>query len=119
MNVWHSLEFHKRYEKFGITVNSLHPGAIDTALGDDAYLKRFLKPFLFLFFKTPIQGSQTTLHVATSPKLKNISGKYFSDVSIVEETEIAKNEEMSKKLWEWSHKEAMEKCDYYKLKFSK
>eukprot|EP01080_Neovahlkampfia_damariscottae_P004988 gene4988-8586_t len=118
-NVWHSLEMHKRYNQFGVTVNSLHPGAIDTSLAGESSLKKYIKPFMTLFCRTPFQGSQTTLHVATSPNLKNVSGKFFSDCQIVEETDIAKSEEFSKILWDWSEKEVMEKCDLFKQKYSK
>ncbi|GAB1860106.1 Retinol dehydrogenase 14 [Camponotus japonicus] len=31
------------------------------------------------FFKTPVQGAQTTIHLAVSNEFNNISGKYLMD----------------------------------------
>jgi NAD(P)-dependent dehydrogenase (short-subunit alcohol dehydrogenase family) len=112
-------EIHKRYHKYGITVNSLHPGAIDTNIGNESFLKRLLKPVMYYFTKTTLEGSQTTLHVACSPELNDVSGKYFSNVQLKEESKLSKDEKISQILWEWSEKQCSEKSEFFKQAFQK
>ena len=43
-------------------------------------LKQLLYPiFAFLFMRTPFQGAQTIVHLATSSDVDGVSGKYFGD----------------------------------------
>jgi hypothetical protein len=37
----------------------------------------FLKPFIWMFIKSPEQGAQTTVYVALEESLQDVSGKYF------------------------------------------
>jgi NAD(P)-dependent dehydrogenase (short-subunit alcohol dehydrogenase family) len=118
-NNFHKNEIHKRYHKHGITVNSLHPGAIDTNLGNESFLKRLLKPLMYYFIKTTLEGSQTTLHVACSPELNDVSGKYFSNVQLKEESKLSQDEKIAQILWDWSEKQCSEKSDFFKQAFQK
>jgi NAD(P)-dependent dehydrogenase (short-subunit alcohol dehydrogenase family) len=65
-----------RWAEDGITVNSLHPGAIATPLQRHTGGK--LATPLDLQ-KTPAQGAATTVLLATSPQLEGVSGRYFND----------------------------------------
>ena len=65
-----------------VTTNSLHPGVIHTELTRYAvetfpwYNSGLLKPVKY-FYKTPVQGAQTTIYCAVSEELEGVSGKYF------------------------------------------
>jgi len=87
-----------------VTVNSLHPGTVDTELGRDTpwYLSWIVKPISSLFFKTPEQGAQTSVYVATSPKLENVSGKYFDDSKMAPTNNAALDKKAASKLWDLS-----------------
>src|SRR5690606_8916231 len=68
-----------------ITVNTLHPGAVATDFGVNSNLGSLLNFFVKLarpFFKTPEQGAETILYLATSEDVKSISGKYFENKKI-------------------------------------
>lgn len=68
-----------------VTVNALHPGAVATNFGVNSNLGGLLNFFGKLarpFFKTPEQGAETVLYLATSEKVKLISGKYFENKKI-------------------------------------
>src|ERR1700726_3724929 len=71
-------ELARRLEGTGVTVNALHPGVTATNFvagmnGPAAWAMKLLKPFLL----TPEQGAQTTLYLATSPQVDQVTGKYF------------------------------------------
>lgn len=64
----------------GVTVNALHPGAINSNFdaGLDGFMRwgwKMITPFLL----NVEQGAQTTLYLATSPDVEGVSGKYFSN----------------------------------------
>lgn len=65
-----------------VTVNTLHPGAVATNFGVNSNLGGLLNFFGKLarpFFKTPEQGAETIIYLATSEDVKSIIGKYFEN----------------------------------------
>ncbi|WP_330770659.1 SDR family NAD(P)-dependent oxidoreductase [Lentzea aerocolonigenes] len=84
-NILFGIEAGRRWSSEGITMNALMPGSIATNL------QRHLTPeelqerirqsggTATRRVKTPEQGAATTLVVATTPLLADISGKYFED----------------------------------------
>lgn len=79
-----TLELARRLEGSGVTANCLHPGMIDSGIWRNvpAPLSWFLHLITKTFFKTPVQGAQTTIHLAVSDELNGISGKYFMDCAV-------------------------------------
>ncbi|KAL1116081.1 hypothetical protein AAG570_005576 [Ranatra chinensis] len=83
-NILFTNELAKRLKGTGVTVNSLHPGLVDTEMGrhmsfTNSYLSKIiLGPIVWAFIRTPVQGAQTTLYAALDPSLDNVTGKYFS-----------------------------------------
>lgn len=64
-----------------ITINSCHPGVVNTSLVRYTFytkiIKRLFYPFIWFFFKTANDGAQTPLYLALSKKVKGASGQYF------------------------------------------
>lgn len=66
-NILFTRELSRRLADSRVTVNALHPGVINTELVRNigSSLKYFqdvlVRPFQFMFFKTPLEGAQTTL----------------------------------------------------------
>ena len=84
----------------------MHPGVVRTELGRYRLTNPILK-FLFnilgyFLLRTPKEGAQTILYLATEPSLRTISGKYFGDCKIEEVTDAAKDDKLAEKLWELS-----------------
>lgn len=104
-NVLFTKELSERLKGSGVTANSLHPGVVDTDLfrhmsfGKSSFTGVILRPFLWPFVKTPIQGAQTTLFAVLDKSLEGVSGKYFADSEIKEPSELAKDEATAKWLW--------------------
>ncbi|EZA54384.1 hypothetical protein DMN91_002157 [Ooceraea biroi] len=99
-----TLELARRLEGTGVSANCLHPGMIDSGIWRNvpAPFSWFLHLIIKGFFKTPVQGAQTTLHVAISEKLNGVSGKYFMDCAEHRLSNAVKDPAKGKKLWELS-----------------
>ncbi|KAL8526131.1 hypothetical protein ACS0TY_015382 [Phlomoides rotata] len=50
-----------------------------------------------------LQGAATTCYVALHPSLKGVSGKYYVDCNEFEMSKFARNEDLAKKLWDFSY----------------
>jgi NAD(P)-dependent dehydrogenase (short-subunit alcohol dehydrogenase family) len=93
-------------EGTGVTVNCLHPGVVATNFGgSDAPLGMkivfgALRPFLL----SPTQGAQTSLYLASSPEVAQISGKYFIKSKPAESNPLSLEPKLTSDLWEWSEK---------------
>ena len=110
-NVLMTVELSKKLKDTGVTVYSLHPGVVYTEMGRYIVEKYgvivkilifFLQPLIWLFFKTPQQGAQTTIYCAVDEQLKNISGHYYSDCKEKPLLPHASNEKDAEKLWKIS-----------------
>lgn len=110
-NVLFTRELSKRMKGTGVTANSLHPGVVATELfrfKDDKILpiRLFLTVVINLFFKpfikTARQGAQTSIFLAVDPELENVTGKYFSDCAIANESKAGKDDEAAARLWKIS-----------------
>lgn len=95
-------ELAKRLESTGVTANSLHPGIIRIELGIRRPFVEILLSPLSLFMKTIKSGSQTIVALAVDPDLETVTGKYWTDCNIADESEYAKNDEIGEWLWAMS-----------------
>ncbi|XP_053947384.1 retinol dehydrogenase 14 isoform X1 [Anastrepha ludens] len=105
-NIYFARELAKRLEGSGVTVNFLHPGMIDSGIWRNVPFPLNL-PMMAItkgFFKTPKAGAQTTIYLATSDEVANVSGKYFMDCKESTLSAAAMDEEKGRKLWEESLK---------------
>lgn len=106
-NILFTAELARRIEGSGVTVNCLHPGGVSTGLGTNnapGWLVTLLRPLLRAFLRTPEQGAETSLYLATSPDVANVSGRYFANCVEKEPTEEARNPETARRLWSESER---------------
>ncbi|MBI3303664.1 MAG: hypothetical protein HYZ72_16490, partial [Deltaproteobacteria bacterium] len=61
-------------------------------------IAKALQPFL----RTPEQGADTAIYLATSPEVQAVNGKYFSDRREVQPSPAAQDDEAAKRLWQIS-----------------
>lgn len=103
-NVLFSRELAKRLEGTRITSNSLHPGVVRTDIGMK-YTSRFMRTVWLVmkpFMMTTAQGAQTSVFLASSPKVEGVSGKYFEKMREKRPAELSYDDELARKLWEKS-----------------
>lgn len=109
MNVLFTYELARRLEHRGVTVNALHPGIVQTGFNrNNGSLMQILTGFftgvgrLFNVVLTPEQGAQTTLYLATSPQVAQVTGKYFSASKETASSALSYDLETQRRLWEIS-----------------
>ncbi|KDR17887.1 retinol dehydrogenase 14 [Zootermopsis nevadensis] len=103
-NIVFAQELARRLEGTGVTVNSLHPGMIDSGIWRNVPfpLSLPLKIIIKGFFKSPEEGAQTTIYLSVSESVEGVSGKYFLDCKEYSLSHRAKDAATAKKLWELS-----------------
>ncbi len=102
-NIMFTCELAERLKGTGVTSTCVHPGAVNTRFGTSdrgpmTLLFRMSKPFM----RTPEQGADTLIYLASSWEVEGISGKYYSDRKWIEPQEIALDPDARRKLWEAS-----------------
>ena len=55
-----------------------------------------------LFFKSIEQGAATQCYVAVHPGVSNLNGEYFFDNNVKESSDMGRDMDMAKRLWETS-----------------
>uniref|UniRef100_A0ABI7X652 5'-nucleotidase, cytosolic IB n=1 Tax=Felis catus TaxID=9685 RepID=A0ABI7X652_FELCA len=105
-NILFTRELARRLEGTNVTVNVLHPGIVRTNLGRHIHIPLLVKPLFNLvswaFFKTPVEGAQTSVYLASSPEVEGVSGKYFGDCKEEALLPKAMDESVTRKLWDIS-----------------
>lgn len=83
----------------GVTSNALHPGDVATSVTRQSRRVTIAQTFIRPFLKSPNQGAQTSLHVATSDSLSGVTGRYFSDRREATPSPAARDEAAAARLW--------------------
>ncbi|MEM7105284.1 MAG: SDR family oxidoreductase [Bacteroidota bacterium] len=103
-NVLFTREFGRRFPDSQVTANCLHPGVVKTRIGNKSNLLfslvwTIMKPFML----TEKRGAKTSIFLASSPKVKGVTGQYFNQHQ-KEKTpsDLAQDEALAAKLWEYS-----------------
>lgn len=102
-NILFAKELAERLLDDGITSNSLHPGGVNTNFaGDTASLTGLALKVLKPFFRTPEQGAETSIYLASSPEVEHVTGLYFADKKPSTPSQQARSDYNAKQLWSLS-----------------
>jgi NAD(P)-dependent dehydrogenase (short-subunit alcohol dehydrogenase family) len=101
-NILFTYELAERLEGSGVVANCLHPGAVSTNFarnnrGPIALFFRLFKPFM----RSPEQGADTLVYLASAPEIGELNGKYLTDRKEISPAE-PRDEAAQKRLWEVS-----------------
>ncbi len=104
MNILFTRELARRLAGTNITANSLHPGVIASGFGTNntgllGWATRNLSP---LFLTTPQKGAATTIHLASSPDVAGVTGRYFAKCREASTTRHAQDDGAAARLWQLS-----------------
>jgi retinol dehydrogenase-14 len=100
-NVMFTFELGRRLEGTGVTANVLHPGVTRTAFGaeDQAWYFTTGSGLARRFMKSPEQGAQTPILLASSPEVEGVSGTYFANGKPKEANKLAYDTDAAARLW--------------------
>ena len=108
-NVLFTYELARRLEGSGVTANALHPGWVATGFaGNNGWRGRLWQLAGRLFALNPEQGARTVVHLAASPEVEGVSGKYFVREQAVPSSPASYDEAAARRLWDLS----LELTDY-------
>lgn len=97
-------ELARRLGGTGVTATSLHPGVVRTNFGAEdqagffAVISRVALPLL----KTPAQGAQTAIYLASSPDVDGVTGQFFANRKRKTANKVAYDTHMTATLWQVS-----------------
>jgi NAD(P)-dependent dehydrogenase (short-subunit alcohol dehydrogenase family) len=97
-NILFTAELARRLEGSGVTANSLHPGFVSTGLARDNKLGILFMKLARPFIKSPSDGAETTVFLASEPV--EVSGEYFVDRKVHATKDYAKDPVMAERLWD-------------------
>jgi NAD(P)-dependent dehydrogenase (short-subunit alcohol dehydrogenase family) len=103
-NILFTYELARRLEGTGVTVNALHPGMVATNFGanNGGVLGSLVRQFMNLFSIGVEDGAQTSIYLASSPEVEDVTGKYFVKKKAVSSSSASYDESAAKRLWEIS-----------------
>jgi NAD(P)-dependent dehydrogenase (short-subunit alcohol dehydrogenase family) len=100
-------ELARRLEGTGVTANCLHPGFVATNIGQGGLgpIGRTVAKFILaLLGISPEEGAKTSIYLASSPDVEDVTGKYFVKGIPMETASISYDESLQRQLWEESAK---------------
>jgi len=102
-NILFTYELARRLAGNGVTVNCLHPGGIASGLwSNNGALARLIMKAATPFLKTPEQGAQTIIYLATSEQVEGITGKYYANCKEKISNKESYDLNVASRLWEIS-----------------
>jgi NAD(P)-dependent dehydrogenase (short-subunit alcohol dehydrogenase family) len=102
-NILFTYALARRLEGSGVTANCLHPGAVATRLGQNngrvaTALTKVLRPF----FRTPADGADTAVYLASAAELASVTGTYFANRKPIRSTRVTYDDAIQQRLWDVS-----------------
>jgi len=102
-NLLFTFELARRLDGTQVTANALHPGIVATNLGaDKGWLRARVRNLLNREMLTPEQGARTSIHLAGSPEVEGVNGRYFHECREVRSSEASRDEAAAARLWQIS-----------------
>ena len=102
-NILFTRELAGRLKGDSISVNCLHPGYVNTRIFRDATWKgAVMRAFARAFAITPEQGAATTVYLATSPDVADVTGEYFVKSRPAVPSRAARDDDAARRLWDVS-----------------
>jgi NAD(P)-dependent dehydrogenase (short-subunit alcohol dehydrogenase family) len=102
-NVLFTYELARRLEGSGVTANAVHPGFVATNIGsNNGWLVNQVMKVVHLFGRSPQEGADTVVYLASSPEVEGVSGKYFFDRQPIETAPVTYDRQTARRLWQVS-----------------
>jgi NAD(P)-dependent dehydrogenase (short-subunit alcohol dehydrogenase family) len=99
-NLLFTYELARRLAGTQVTANALHPGLMKSNLMSEAPAP--IRWLTRLFSTTPERASLSLLHLASSPELASVSGRFFKGMKPSASNAYSRDEEVQRRLWDVS-----------------
>ena len=98
------LIFNQLFENTGVSINTMHPGAVKTETGqENGALYRWFKRNLFdRSLKSPLMSAEALYYLGVSPEMDHVSGKFFNLTTAEIPAPPALDLEVASELWDKS-----------------
>ncbi len=107
-NILFTIELDRRLRTKGnnqLTVNCLHPGVVRTNFAhNSSAVFKVGWAIAYPFMISAERGARTSIYLASSPEVEEVSGKYFKRGKVVTSTKVSRDREMARKVWEISER---------------
>lgn len=105
-NVLFTYELARRLAGTAVTANALHPGLIRTGFGaNNGRLWALLYVFINALGRTPAQGADTLIYLASSPAVEGLTGQYFYKRQARPSSGASYDQAAARRLWAVSEQE--------------
>ena len=103
-NLYFTYELARRLAGTGVTANAVHPGSIATGIYTNPFgrLGRLIGPLTRMTMRSPEQGAETVVYLATSPEVEGMTGKYFVDMQERYSSRASQDPEAARRAWQIS-----------------
>lgn len=102
-NILFTYELARKLEGTKVTANALHPGLVNTGFNkNNGVLIKFAMGLLLPFSRKPAEGAQTSIYLASSPDVEEMTGQYFDDKKAIPSAPLSYNRAAAERLWQIS-----------------
>jgi NAD(P)-dependent dehydrogenase (short-subunit alcohol dehydrogenase family) len=94
--------FREKFQNTGVTINTMHPGAVKTDTGQEngPVYKWFKRNFLDRTLKSPEISAEALYYLGVSREMESVSGKFFNLTTEEEPAPPALDREVAYELWD-------------------
>lgn len=94
-------ELAEQLEGSGVTINAVHPGAVQTAIGmDNGPIYRWYRHhFVNRFLKDPAIAGEALYYLAAAPEMATVSGRYFNLTTDEPPASYVMNHDVGERIW--------------------
>lgn len=97
-SVLFTIDFAREIADSGVTINAVHPGVINTGLGDSPKLISKLIKFVKRFWKPPTYGAKAPSWLAIGNEVEGVNGNYYNEMEVMPYIDAVQDEALQKEL---------------------
>ncbi len=100
-NLLFTYELSKRLLGTGVAANAFHPGGVATGFGlnNDGFVSLLFGTVIRPLLKTPEEGAQSGIYLASSPNAEGVTGRYYIDEMPATSSKRSYDVNTQKRLW--------------------
>ncbi|WP_350343909.1 SDR family oxidoreductase [Proteinivorax tanatarense] len=103
--IFYTIDLSERLKDKGVTVNAACPGRVATKIWNGKTLMmKFLSPIITKKGSSPKEGASTGIFLATSPRVKDITGKMFFEKKVIDYSEVCLDNTIRREVVKLSYK---------------